>query len=78
MVRVEDQHPNIEAGLDVVRLLATSFNYRQPLMCFTGPKFLLLNREKFLHHGYKHVFATARRQEAELFAKFVPLPSPAS
>jgi hypothetical protein len=74
MVRTEKAgEQNIEAGLDVVRLLA-DLGYRRPIMCFTGRTFLEKNQEKFRAQGFTHVFATADPRKAALFARFVPYP----
>jgi len=77
MVRKEDpkdKKENYDAGLQLVQLLKTNFNYDHGILCYTGPRFLEVNRKKFEDNGLTNVFATAARADAIMFAKFKGLP----
>jgi len=71
MVRTENGKQNIEAGLELARELK-QLSYNQGILCFTGSTYLDQNREKFKKAGLPNVYATARRIDAENFAKFNP------
>jgi len=78
MVRREDprdsKKENYDAGLQVVQLLKTKFEYTQGILCYTGPKFLKVNQKKFDDAGLTNVFASATRSDAIMFAKFQGYP----
>jgi len=78
MVRREDpkdkKKENYDAGLQLAQLLQKKFAYTQGILCYTGPKFLEINRKKFEDAGLSNVWATAARVDAITFAKFQGLP----
>jgi len=76
MVRTEeDGKQNIEAGLDLIAMLAGRGYWRQPIMCFTGSVHLGEKQARFVKRGFTHVFVTSYRRDAEVFAAFVPFPT---
>jgi len=77
MVRTEeDGKMNIEAGIQIVRLLRDEFKYTKPILCYTGPRFLEDNRAKLKTANLTNVYATARCTDAELWARFLGEPTP--
>jgi len=75
MVRTEeDKKLNIEAGLELTKLLRDTFKYSKSILCYTGPRYLENNRKKFQQHNMINVYATATRQDAEEWARFRSLP----
>jgi len=60
---------NIEAGLDLAKLLKDQFAYEKSILCYTGGKFLEANRQKFLKNKV-NVYATAKRSDADGWATF--------
>jgi len=73
MVRMENGHKNIEAGLDLARHLH-ALKYHQGILCFTGRQFLAANQKKFQDAGLPNVYATFLTDEAKNFGKFKELP----
>jgi len=71
----EDKKENIEAGLDLVKLLLQDFKYDRTIVCYTGPTYLEANRVKFQQNNLHNVFVTANRQEAEQWARFKTIPN---
>jgi len=67
------QIPNFEAGIEVVKVLA-KLEYKAPILCYTGPRFLQKNRQRFQEEKLDNVFATDKPEIALAWAEFAEIP----
>jgi len=65
---------NIEAGIQVAKLLKDECKYAKPILCYTGSAFLKSNREKLVQNKLMNVFATDEVVDAVIWAKFQGVP----
>jgi len=76
MVRTNEHGvKNIEAGIQVAKLLQTEFKYSKPILCYTGPMYVHDNAEKFLKEKLMNVFVTAEHGDALEWARFQGVPT---
>jgi len=75
MVRTEDGTKNIEAGIQVTKLLKEEFKYVKPVLCYTGSFYLKSNREKFIKEKLTNVFVTDEQVDAVIWGKFQGVPT---
>jgi len=75
MVRTEDGTKNIEAGIQVTKLLKEEFKYVKPVLCYTGSFYLKSNREKFIKEKLTNVYVTDEQVDAVIWGKFQGVPT---
>jgi hypothetical protein len=73
MTRFEKGQLNIEAGIDVVKILRNLLGYSQPLMIYTSEKYQSENQDKVAKQNWSNVYVVAKRRPCFTFAQFQPL-----
>jgi len=76
MVRTnENGVKNIEAGIEVAKLLQNEFKYYKPILCYTGPMYVRENAQKIFNEKLMKVFVTAEHGDALEWARFLQIPT---